>query len=125
MTRFSGTRKEPSATGAISGITTSNLNISELAHGFLFGMVGELMGLCRKMADQSEIKGIRLIVSGNAMRKNPALRGIAGEIFGCEPLIPVQTEEAAFGAALYAAISAGAIDIEGAKKLILYGGNEK
>lgn len=125
LTRFSGTRKESSATGAISGITTSNLNISELAHGFLFGMVGELMGLCRKMADQSEIKGMRLIVSGNAMRKNPALRGIAGEIFGCEPLIPVQTEEAAFGAALYAAISAGAIDIDGAKKLILYGGNEK
>ena len=125
LTRFSGTRKESSATGAISGITTSNLNISELAHGFLFGMVGELMGLCRKMADQSEIKGMRLIVSGNAMRKNPALRGIAGEIFGCEPLIPVQTEEAAFGAALYAAICAGAIDIDGAKKLILYGGNEK
>ena len=124
-TRFSGTRKEPSATGAISGITTSNLNMSELAHGFLFGMVNELMGLCREMADQSEIKGMRLIVSGNAMRRNPALRRIAGEIFGCEPLIPTKTEEAAFGAALYAAISAGAIDIDGAKKLILYGGNEK
>ena len=55
----------------------------------------------------------------------PRSGGIAGEIFGCEPLIPVQTEEAAFGAALYAAISAGAIDVDRAKKLILYGGNEK
>lgn len=124
-TRFSGTRKDPSVTGLISNITTFDLNAAELAYGFLYGMVNELSMLCRELTGSEEIKKMRLIVSGNAMRKNPALRKIAGGIFGCEPLIPVQTEEAAFGAALYAAISAGAIEIDKAKKLILYGGNEK
>lgn len=124
-TRFSGTRKDPSATGSISGITTSNLNTAELAYGFLYGMVGELKELFCEMADSAETQKTRLIVSGNAMRKNPALRKLSGEMFGCEPLVPVQTEEAAFGAALYAAISAGSIDIDRAKTLILYGGNEK
>ena len=116
-TTFSGTRGDPSATGTIAGITTSDLNISELSRGFLRGMVCELYELYGRM---SHGKFGRLVVSGNAMRKNPTLREITGEVFGSEPLVPAQTEEAAFGAALYGAVSAEVISMDAAKALIGY-----
>lgn len=116
-TTFSGTRGDPSATGCIDRITTSNLNLSELSHGFLRGMVEELNELYELMGHK---KVGRLVVSGNAMRKNPALREIAGEVFGSEPSVPAQTEEAAFGAALYGAVSARIISLDAVKGLISY-----
>ena len=116
-TTFSGTRGDPSATGCIDGITTSNLNLSELSHGFLRGMVEELHRLYELM-DHREVG--RLVVSGNAMRRNSVLRSIAGEVFGSEPLVPAQTEEAAFGAALYGAVSARIISLDAVKGLISY-----
>ena len=52
-----------------------------------------------------------LVVSGNAVRKNPVLRQILAETFGLPLQIPAHTEEAAFGAALFAARGAGADDL--------------
>ena len=118
-TTFSGTRKEPSMTGSIEGITTADLKVGELTDGFFRGMVSELRELYDSMTDEPPE---RLIVSGNSMRKNSGLRCAAEKLFGKPTFIPVQTEEAAFGAALYGAISAGIINIETAKKLINYKG---
>ena len=50
----------------------------------------------------------RLAASGNAVRKNPALVRALERVFGCRVCIPVHQEEAAFGAALFAAAAAGA-----------------
>lgn len=116
-TKFSGSRSAPNELGNIQGITTSNFNISELSGGFLRGIVDELYELYNKMTTE---KPKRLIVSGNAMRYNPKLRKISSETFGCDALLPLETEEAAFGTALYAAISAGEADIKKIKETIIY-----
>jgi len=52
-----------------------------------------------------------MTASGNAVRKNPVLRQILAETFGLPLQIPAHTEEAAFGAALFAARGAGADDL--------------
>ena len=47
--------------------------------------------------------GIReLVVSGNAVRKNPALRMVLRQVFGLPIVIPAHREEAAYGSALFA-----------------------
>ena len=60
-----------------------------------------------QMGVDSNIVGI--VASGNAMRKNPVLRAICADLFGKELLLPLHTEEAAFGAALFGGVSAGVI----------------
>lgn len=60
-----------------------------------------------QMGVDSNITGI--VASGNAMRKNPVLRKICADLFGKNLLLPLRTEEAAFGAALFGGVSAGVI----------------
>ena len=61
-----------------------------------------------------------IVISGNAVRRNPALQRIIGEVFGGKPLIPEHIEEAAYGAALFAAVSACLISKEDIGRLIRY-----
>ena len=61
-----------------------------------------------------------IVVSGNAMRKNPALRKICAKVFGKMPLLPLHTEEAAFGAALFGGVSAEIISRDERFTLIQY-----
>ena len=63
----------------------------------------ELYGMYADM--QTPCTGI--VGSGNGIRKNPALARIAENRFGGKLKIPAHTEEAAFGAALFALIAAG------------------
>lgn len=115
-TLFSGSRAEPEKRGSICGITTENFNINELSDGFLRGVIDELYELFCKMNESCN----RLVISGNALRSNPALRRAAADRFGCELLTPDHIEEAAFGAALYAAAAAGLKTEEEIKRLISY-----
>ena len=120
-TLFAGSRAEPEAKGSISGITLETFDIAELSDGFARGIIDELYRLFVKMGGECR----RLIVSGNAMRKNPALRRAAMKRFGAEPLIPSRSEEAAFGTTLYAAVSARLSDVNNIKNLISYRRNTK
>jgi sedoheptulokinase len=52
-----------------------------------------------------DISGI--VGAGNGLRKNKFLAETAKNMFGCSVKIPLHTEEAAFGAALYGMLSAG------------------
>jgi len=62
-----------------------------------------------------------LIAAGNGMRENPLLRQLVGEAFGLKVLVPRHREEAAYGAALTAAVGAGIFpDFRAAAKLIRY-----
>lgn len=117
-TAFSGTRAKPSERGGISGISLLNFDMRHLADGILRGIIDELYALFVRMAGTDAHP--RIVVSGNAMRRCPALRRIAAERFGCEPLLPKHIEESAYGAALYAAISAGLIGRAEAGNLIQY-----
>ncbi len=116
-TTFGGTRADPTRTGEITEIGTDNLTLAALSGGFCRGIVSELYTLCCAMEGAAPQ---HLVISGNALRRNPALRAAARDIFACPLMVPAHIEEAAFGAALYAGVSAGLFSWEAARKLIRY-----
>ena len=74
-----------------------------MTRGFLEGMVAELQEMYRAM----QVSRQHLVGSGNGLRKNPALQKIAQAAFDAPLRIPVHTEEAAYGAALFALVASG------------------
>lgn len=116
-TRFSGTRGNEAIRGSITGISTENFTPTALTKGLLNGMVEELYGMYRDM----DCKRKGLVGSGNGIRKNPHLINVAENCFGASLKIPSHTEEAAYGAAMFALISNGFFtSSKEAKKLINY-----
>lgn len=109
-TRFCGTRTDPNLRGSITNIGLHNFTPEALSAGILRGMVSELYEMYIAMSPTDE--EVFTVASGNAMRKNPALRRICAAFFGEMPLIPTHTEEVAFGAALYGGVSAGLLTRE-------------
>ena len=74
-----------------------------------------------------EIEGLgaggrtQLVGAGNGIRKNALLREILQERFEMEMAVPMHTEEAAFGAALMAAVGSGTFEsLAEAGKVIQY-----
>ena len=104
-TRFCGTRNDPALRGALSEISEDNFTPEQLTRGVLWGMTAELRGLYGEMPLLSPATG--LVGSGNAVRKNPVLRRYLEEQFNLPLKLPVHREEAAFGAAVFAAAAAG------------------
>lgn len=122
-TRFCGTREDTSLRGSISGISLESFDIPHIADGILRGIAEELHTMARTMVPQN--KKYKIAATGNALRRCPALRRICAETFsdiiaGNELLLPRHTEEPAYGAALYAAISSGLITRPKAQSLIKY-----
>ena len=119
-TTFSGTRQDPSLRGEVGNISMDNLTAGSLVRGTIHGIVDELSELYRLMQPAIGPKRC-LIGSGNAIRNNVALASIAREAFGLPLLIPCHMEEAAFGAALFGAVSAGVLhSFEESRALIRY-----
>ncbi len=117
-TRFSGTRNNPEERGGISNLGLSNFTPQQLIWGVLNGMVEELHAMYKSAKLQTHKV---LIGSGNGLRKNKALQKLFRKNFGMELIIPAHSEEAAFGAALFALTAAGYEDsIFSAQKLIRY-----
>lgn len=108
-TQFLGTRAEPGKRGSIEGITLDNFTPAGLAHAFLQGMIDELYGFLKDLEQQGSKGFTRLIGSGNALRSNPVLCAKAEAAFGVPLTAGAQTEEAAVGAALCAAVGSGVI----------------
>ena len=100
-TQFSGTRSDPLLRGSIEHISTENFTPENLAYGFLCGIVEELYQKYKQILPQNGTAP-RLVVTGNAIRKNPILQTIIKDRFGIPPMLSPYSEEAAFGAALYA-----------------------
>ena len=118
-TRFCGTRNDPALRGALSEISEDNFTPEQLTRGVLWGMTAELRGLYGEMPLLSPATG--LVGSGNAVRKNPVLRRYLEEQFNLPLKLPVQREEAAFGAAVFAAAAAGVYrDIPAAQSALLH-----
>ncbi len=99
QTTFCGIRSDHTIRGAITGIGEENLTPGALIAGTLCGMAEELYAMFQKMPTERIRK---VVVSGNAVRKNPALRQVLNRVFGMEIAIPIHREEAAYGAALFA-----------------------
>ena len=108
-TAFCGTRADPALRGEIANISEDNFTPENLVAGTLYGMAEELFSLYRKMPE-SEITAFA--ASGNAVRKNEALRRVLCTVFGREVKIPVQREEAAYGAAMFALRAAYSAEAE-------------
>ena len=102
-TRFSGSRADENLRGSIHGISTQNFTPEELTCGVLEGIINELHALYCTMGVQRRA----LAGSGNGLRMNPALCLAAERVFGATMHIPLHTEEAAYGAALFALVAAG------------------
>lgn len=116
-TCFLGSRDDPAKKALISGLGFENFDLAHLTQGILYGIICEL----HRMYEQ--IKGRKdyiPVISGNAMRKCPALRTITEQVFGKRPLFLRCPEEAAYGAALYGAVSAGVIDENEVSQFIVY-----
>ena len=118
---FTGSRSAPSQTGAWTGLTPANLLPGHMTRALLEGLI-EIFGQHYRRMVRLGITGRdRLVASGNALRRNELLCQIAGDAFQMPVLIPAHAEEAAYGAALVAAVAAGALsDLDSAAKLIRY-----
>ena len=117
--RFCGTRSDSALRGVISAISEENFTPEQLTRGVLWGMAAELRGLYGEMPLPSPAAA--LVGSGNAVRKNPVLRRYLTEQFGLPLKCPVHREEAAFGAAVFAAAAAGVYrDIPAAQAALIH-----
>lgn len=116
-TRFAGIRQNPRQCGQISGITAENFTPANITFGFLEGMMEELHAMYEQMGEKKK----DLVGSGNGIRKNAALVEIAKQRFGGSLKIPVHTEEAACGAAMFGLVACRAFQTaKEVQKLIRY-----
>lgn len=120
-TTFAGTRAEPGKRGAVENVGIANLTPAALCDGVLGGMVRELLGYRDTMAPFFAAPPTKLVGSGNGLRRNAALRSRVAREFGLPLKIPVNREEAAFGAALYGTVCAGLYaSLDDTRRLIHY-----
>ncbi len=116
-TRFAGTRKNPCLLGSITNLSAESFNPSDITLGVINGIINELY----EMYKQMNVEKINIVGSGNAIRKNRHFITLAEKKFKTKMKIPCHTEEAAFGASLFGAISSGVFkDANQAQKLIKY-----
>ncbi len=100
---FCGTRQDPSVRGSVTGISDRNFTPGALILGTLRGMAEELYGYYERMGAG---RPVRLVGSGNGLRKNPVLQRLVSERFGAPLEMSPFEEEAACGAAVSACMAA-------------------
>lgn len=104
QTTFDGTRQDPEKRGCVEGLSKENFTPGALALGVLHGMTDELYQMYQGYL-QADLPAKQLLLgSGNGLRKNKHLRRITEKTFGMPLTLTDQPEEAALGAAIYAAI---------------------
>lgn len=122
--RFSGSRENHELKGRISNITPENFTAENLTTALIEAIAVELR--CECYHNKSNLKTSFLVGSGNGIRKNPNLIKNIEHWFQTIMNIPLHIEEAAYGAALYALVSAGKFkNAEDAHKIIKYQNDEK
>lgn len=103
-TSFCGTRQNPDVCGSILNLGEENFTPAHFIHGTLTGMARELHEYYLAMTQASDAHAQRLIASGNAVRRNPALARILENTFALPLSMPDFEEEAAMGAAMLASL---------------------
>ncbi len=116
-TLFSGNRENPDKKASVTNISEDNFTPANLIYSCLEGICNELYEMYIKV----NIKCTRLVGTGNGIRKNCALKKIFEEKFNMKMQIPIYSEEAAVGAALFALVSCGKYNtIEDAERIVNY-----
>lgn len=100
-TCFCGKRGEKQALGSIKNISEGNFTPGALVESFLRGIAEELLPAYTKYRALGDYKLLR--ASGNAVRNNGYFRELIEEIYQMPLELASAREEAAFGAALFAA----------------------
>ena len=103
VTFFQGTRKDPALRGSVTGLGTENFTPLHFTYGVMHGMAAELFDMYQGYLDLGGQRPAAMIGSGNGLRKNPHLCRIMEQTFGCPLILSENNEEAACGAAIYAA----------------------
>ncbi len=103
-TRFAGSRGGAQA-GAIHNVTVDNLTLPHLVYGFAQGVVDELHAFwAGAFAEAGATASVtKLVGSGNALRRSALVQERLSATFGLPLTLTEHQEEAAVGAALYAA----------------------
>ena len=118
---FTGTRQAPDRRGVWDGVGTANFTPGHMARALLEGTSAQFQAMYGEMEGLGAGGRSRLVGAGNGIRKNPLLREILEGTFGMPMAIPAHTEEAAFGAALLAAVGDGAFgSIREAGRVVRY-----
>ena len=118
---FAGARHDPGRRALWKGLSATNFTPAHLTRSLLEGLVRVFVESYERMRQIGVAGRDVLIGSGNGLRRNPLLAQIAAEGFGMPLRIPVHEEEAAYGAALLAAVGDGQFpSLEAAGRLIRY-----
>ena len=102
-TFFQGTRSNPAARASIQNISADNFTPRHFIHSILQGMADELHAIYKDYLLAGGSPPAVMIGSGNGLRKNPHLCKIFEKTFGLPLILSKNEEEAACGAAIYAA----------------------
>ena len=102
-TLFQGTRQDPNLRGCVTGLGIDNFTPLHFMYGVMHGMADELYAMFRGYLDANGKLPSVMIGSGNGLRRNPHLCRIFEETFGSALILSGNNEEAATGAAIYAA----------------------
>ena len=117
---FSGSRLNPNRRAVWLGMNESNFTPGHMARALLEGVASHFKSIYDGMLKSGVSPRTCLVGSGNGIRKNELLAKIFSAAFNMPIKIPLNREEAAFGAALLAAIGCGELDFEEASHLIKY-----
>lgn len=104
---FSGIRAEPWRRGQFDGLTPTSLTPGHLVRALLEGLADGYRSLADEMMGLGLAPRRRLIGAGNGVRRNPLLASVLADRFRLPLHTPVHTEEAAYGAAMLAAVASG------------------
>ncbi|MBI2301773.1 MAG: hypothetical protein HYU66_22955 [Armatimonadetes bacterium] len=104
---FAGTRWQPARRGLFTGVGEDNLTPGHLVRALLEGLAVELGGGLARIRLASERECSLLVGAGNGLRENPVLARSVQTELGLPLAFPAHREEAAYGAALVAAVGEG------------------
>jgi sugar (pentulose or hexulose) kinase len=104
---FTGTRHQPELRASWSGVSAENFTPAHLTRALLEGMARAFGSGHEAIGRHLPIPRRRLVGAGNGLRENPLLADIVAGELGLPLAVPLHREEAAFGAALLAAVGAG------------------
>jgi sugar (pentulose or hexulose) kinase len=106
---FTGTRQNPDLRGAFTGVSAENFTPAHMTRALLEGMATTFRQGCLEIQSALGHPCRQLVGAGNGLRENHVLAGIVAEEFGMPLALPKHREEAAFGAALLAAVGLGVL----------------
>jgi sugar (pentulose or hexulose) kinase len=104
---FTGTRAEPELRARFTGVSAENFTPAHLTRALLEGMARAFRDGYDQIARHRPEPCRRLVGAGNGLRENPVLARAVADEFGLPLRVPAHREEAAYGAALMAAVGTG------------------